>query len=117
MYGGLALDLNRTRIVATKTCISRAIRPIPTAKGISRSSSGIKQFFAVNSAVRTSDQGYVSNAIYFIDANDHVWCLAANLPSSFAAHHICHELEDFYGIEDMDVYGVTTDPSHPGPRS
>ncbi|MBS1716772.1 MAG: hypothetical protein JSS72_03450 [Armatimonadetes bacterium] len=29
---------------------------------------------------------------------------------------ICHELQDFYGLEDLPIYGITTDPAHPGPR-
>ena len=116
MYLGLAWILNTTVIRATPDFVTQKTGPIWLRRQVKFSASGLKQFFAVAAASSNNSQTYAANSVYLIDAHDSVWRLAPGLPSSFAANQICHELEDFYGIEDQPVYGVTTDPTHPGPR-
>jgi hypothetical protein len=116
MYWGVAALLNRTRLEADASGIRRFSGPVWVGRGIKLPAQGVRQFFAVTTPSTVRTHTYSPFAVYLLDANDHVWALAVNLPSSFAAHQISHELDDFYGIEDMPVYGVTTDPAHPGPR-
>ena len=115
IYYGLVVLFNKTRIRADRDRVIRTVGPWPVFRTVSLPALGLRQFFAISNGGSKSST-YFANTIYAIDDQDHVWTLATALPSSFAAHQICHELEDFYRIEDVPVYGVTTDPSHPGPR-
>ena len=117
LYPGLVLLLNRIQVRADRMHVVRTCGPIWCMKRIDISALGIKQFFAVSVPTVRTSQSSSAGTIYVIDAQEHVRTLATSLPSSFAANQICHELEDFYGIEDLPVYGVTTDPAHPGPRT
>jgi len=114
-YIGIALLVNTSELTADKSNVTFTSGPMPQFRSKQVSSVGAKQFFALK-AETASTGHYRANAVYVIDGSDHVHLVVASLPSTFAANQICHELEDFYGIEDMEVYGVTTAPEHPGPR-
>lgn len=116
VYGALHIFLNRTRIRASRSSVERTNGPIPLQRSLALHADGIQQFFALGTTSSKSSS-YSYGSVYAIDRDGLVRLIAKNLPSGFAASQICHELEDFYGIEDMEVYGVTTDPSHPGPRT
>jgi hypothetical protein len=116
IYTGLAYLLNRTTIVADKDQISRTIQPIPWSLPLVLATSGLKQVFASTRSLRKSTSGETTGTLYLLDAEDHAHVLAAQLPSSFAANQIGHELQDFYGLQDLPIYGITIDADHPGPR-
>lgn len=116
IYFGTAYLVNRVQIRADRSRVARLFGPMACSKRFSVPTDGIQQFFAVVSSVDRSSLGMSGGSVYLMDAQGQVHPLARGLPSSFAANQVCHELEDFYGIEDKPVFGVTTDPSHPGPR-
>lgn len=104
-YVALACVFGTTRIEANGTRISSKSRPLPIAKSVRVDAPGVKQFFAMP---RTS-QGLYS--IYVMDANDHAHRLSGSLPSPFAAHQICRELNDYYGLKELPVHGVNHLPA------
>jgi hypothetical protein len=116
IYVGLVSLLNRTAIRADRQRLVCTSGPVPFQKPFRIEARGLKQFFAISVASPKSGT-YRTNTIYVMDADDRAWPITAGLPSLIAAHQICHALDDFYGLEDLPVYGVTTDPSHPGPRA
>ena len=109
---GLANILNKTSIVASQKTLLMRISPIPWSKSVSVSGHGIQQFF-----VKSVTGKSVYRSIYVMDVEGHCFHLAFRMPSEFAAHQICHELQDFYGLEDLPVYGQNTQPHQPGPRT
>lgn len=109
---GLANLLNKTSIVATRENISMSVSPIPLAKTVVKSSLGVQQFF-----VRPSKTGKFSGWLYMMDKKSECSLISYRMSSSFAAFQICHELQDFYGLEDLPVYGQNTQPHQPGPRT
>ncbi len=115
-YYGLAGTLGRTQLRADQSTISRWTGPLPWSRRVTYPAQGVKQFFAQGRTYNSTTGSSSYGSVYLIDAQDHAHLVATGLPSSFAANQVCHVLEDFYGIEDMPVYGVTTDPTHPGPR-
>jgi len=116
LYYGLSALLNSTRISADRSRVTRWAGPLWTGRSVAFDVQGIQQFFSTGAVLSRNSGTYSLGTIYLIDGEGHVHPLASGLPSSFAANQIAHELEDYYGIEDMPVYGVTTDPAHPGPR-
>jgi hypothetical protein len=74
---------------------------------------GIQQFFT---SADTSGSGSYYG-LYLIDGDSHYVRLASIFPSGFARHQVCHELQDWYGLEDLPVFGHTSLPHQPGPRS
>ncbi|HLK14636.1 MAG TPA: hypothetical protein VKT78_07500 [Fimbriimonadaceae bacterium] len=114
VYGGLAFVLNRTIVVADREQIRATSGPIPAALSRHFDTKGVTQFFVRRPG---SSQGQSSiGSVYMLDAEHVAHHLLVNLPSTFAASQVVHELQDFYGLEDLEIYGVTTDPEHPGPR-
>lgn len=60
---------------------------------------GAKQFF-----VRKSHSGrYVS--LYFLDHDCNCYTITGKFGSPLSADHVCRELQTFYGLEDIPVFG------------
>lgn len=116
VYSGLYHLVNRIQLIVTAQNVVRTGGPLPPNRSQELAAPDVVQFFAMQVSSARNSGSYSFNCVYALDRDHQVWLVAKNLPSGFAASQICHELEDFYGIEDMEVYGVTTDPSHPGPR-
>jgi hypothetical protein len=113
-YFAAGYALNICEVRANRQSIRFKCGPIPWFRSKSFEAPGISQFFA-KEAVRSASMP-LSNAVYFIDGDGTADLLCAHLPSTFAMHQVVHELLDFYGLEDLDVYGETHLPSHPGIR-
>jgi hypothetical protein len=109
---GLSNLLNQTSIVATRESLFMRTSPIPLKKVVSVSGQRLQQFF-----VRSMPGKAAYRSVYVMDGDSHCLRLASRMPSEFAAHQICHELQDFYGLEDLPVFGQNTLPYQPGPRS
>jgi len=116
LYFGLCMALNKTTIVATRTGVKRHIGPLFVRKDLTIEASLLKQFFVSRYQSSTQTNSSYAPAIYVMDSDQHVHLFASGLPSPFASYQVQHELQDYYGLEDLPVYGVTTDPAHPGPR-
>ncbi len=114
-YCAAAYALNICEIRADRTCITYSSGPFRWFRPKSFDAIGLGQFFAKES-VRGSSV-LITNAVYLIDAQGHAELLCGYLPSTFAMHQTVHELLDFYGLEDMEVYGETHLPNHPGIRT
>ena len=113
-FVGVAITniFNRTEIVATKDAIECHAHPFTLSKRNQFAMDGVQQFF-----VRPSKTGNFSGWLYVMDKNSECTLLTYRMPSTFAAFQICHELQDFYGLEDLPVYGQNTQPHQPGPRN
>lgn len=112
-YGAVHL-MNRTTIVASPTSVDVTSGPLPASKSKHISGVGLKQFFVL--PVNGKRGTIVFNRVYWVSPDDVVQPMLTNL-NPFAAMQVRHELQDFYGLEDLEIYGVTTDPDHPGPRA
>ena len=108
---GLANLLNRTVMKATRETLSMTVRPIPVFRRKSISGEGLQQFF-----VRSVTGKAISRSIFVMDSQSHCIRFVSRMPSEFATYQICHELQDFYGLEDLAVYGQNTLPHQPSPR-
>lgn len=101
IYTGLAALFNRTRIEVTRSQLKCQVQPLRTTRPLTLPMKGVKQFFAAKSA----PSGQTS--IYVMDAFDHVHTLSKLAPSTFAASQICHELNTYFGLEELPVHGIT----------
>ncbi len=115
IYLGLASMLNKTTINADRDGIACVSGPLLWHRTVKLKAAGILQFF-VPVRISASSSSSAANVLFVMDAGHVVHKISGTLPNQFAAHHVRHELQDFYGLEDMDVYGVTTSAEHPGPR-
>jgi hypothetical protein len=110
---GLTSALNKTMIQADKERLLVRVGPIRWIKPKELKAGAIQQFFVGG---HSSGQPSISKSLYLLDQESHYVLLTSTFPSSFAAHQICHELLDWYGLEDLPVYGESSLPHNPGPR-
>ena len=108
----LSCFLNRTKIHADRERLVVKTSPFPWFKRVVIASEGITQFFVVQ-ARRNSRKHWT---LYCLGPNSNYFSIGQYFPSEFAAYQICHELQDFYGLEDLPVYGQTNLPHQSGPR-
>ena len=112
MLLGLTIVLNKTMIHADHERFIVRVGPFPWIKAKIVSAKGIQQFFSGVDA--SSSSGYYG--LYLIDGDSHYVRIGSVFPSGFARHQVCHELQDWYGLEDLPVFGHTDLPHQPGPR-
>jgi hypothetical protein len=110
---GLTMTLNRTIIHADHERFLIRVVPLGWVKSKVVGGKKIKQFFV---GFPQNPQSSASNALFLLDDNQLYMQLSTIFPSGFAAHQICHELQDWYGLEDMPVFGQNTLPHQPGSR-
>jgi hypothetical protein len=110
---GLTYALNKTTIHADHERFLVRVGPFRWLKPKVLKANEIQQFFVGG---HFSGQASTSKSLYLLDNDSHYVLLTSIFPSSFAAHQICHELLDWYGLEDLPVYGESSLPHHPGPR-
>ena len=108
---GLFQIFNKTKILADKIDVTCHSTLLPFLFSKSVPADGILQVF-----VRPPKTKSFFGHLYAMDKNSHCTRLTSGMPSEIAAHQICHELQDFYGLEDLPVFGQNTLPHQPGPR-
>lgn len=104
--------VNKSVVRASKHSMRIHSTLFPWFKPIEFSCEGIIQFFVTQS--KSSNEKVFT--LYCIDASSNFHFLGEHFASEIAAHQVCHELQDFYGLEDLPVYGQNTQPHQPGPR-
>lgn len=116
-YYGLAIIVSRHRIVVTHTEAIYSFGPLPLYAQRRIATQDVIQWYVKDKLISTSHgQSSYGLSIRAIDKSMGAMAFTGLLPSSEAAYWICHELQDFCGLKDMEIYGVTTHPHHPGPR-
>ncbi|MEI7987280.1 MAG: hypothetical protein WCI55_16780 [Armatimonadota bacterium] len=113
ILGALTMMLNKTMIHADHERFLVRVGPLRWKKSKLVPANDIQQFFVSGNS---SGQATVSS-LYLLDANSHTILIASYFPSGFASHQICHELQDWYGLDDLPVYGHNDLPHQPGPRA
>ncbi len=113
IIAGLTSVLNRTMIHADHERFIVRVGPFPWVRPKIVAAKGIQQFFSSTAA--SNSGGFTG--LYLIDGESHYIRLSSIFPSGFAVHQICHELQDWYGLEDLPIFGQNTLPHQPGPRS
>ncbi len=108
----LSCYLNRTKVHCEQERITVQAWPFPWFKTFEVPTKGLKQFFVTQS--RSNSRKHWT--LYFLDADSNYRELGKYFTSEIAAFQMCHELQDFYGLEDLPVYGQNTLPHQPGPR-
>jgi hypothetical protein len=108
---GLVQILNRNVIIANRSQIVILSRPfrVPT---VDIDTVGILQFF-----VRPTMSKSFFGHLYVMNSKSECIRLTSSAPSVAAIYQICHELQDFYELDDLPVYGQNTQPHQPGPRT
>ncbi|MEI8281369.1 MAG: hypothetical protein WCG75_03090 [Armatimonadota bacterium] len=109
----LSCYLNRTKAHCERERITVQTWPFPWFKTFEIPAKGIKQFFVTLS--RSNSRKHWT--LYFLDADSNYRELGKYFTSEIAAFQVCHELQDFYCLEDLPVYGQNTQPHQPGPRA
>lgn len=115
-YIGLAMAMNRYTVVASQSSLSASCGPIPFIRARRYAPCTLVQaYVAVGLQTSQSAMSYTMGIVHVIDkdSNSDPLCSA---PSSNGAFQIVHELQEFYGWDDCEVFGHTTDPRHPGIR-
>ena len=107
LFGGLAIAINKTRIIADhhRVVIRSGPMPMYPSKPKLLHSDGVQQFFCRNISRSSSSSSGYTGGLYMMDREDHAQLILGVFPSPFAASQICHELQDFYHLEDLEVYG------------
>lgn len=108
VYLGLAMILNTNKIVATKGLIVAGSWPLYVGRRSSVPSERVKQFFAMTGTVA---QTALATRVFVLDSNDQVAALSGPLPSHFAANQISRDLNEFFGIDEKPIHGVTSAPT------
>lgn len=114
VYLGLAMILNKSRIIGDHHRLIYTHGPLygyPQRKALHHTD-GVKQFFARSYHSSSSSSTTIHGTIYMLDRDDHAHLILGVFPSHFAAAQIRHELQDFYGLEEIPIYG-----ENPGPAS
>lgn len=109
ILAGIVFAFNRTIVHADHERLTARIVPFSFRKPLILRGTELSQFFIAPCNA--------SLALYVMDAEHFQRILASNFPSSFAAYQVCHELQDWFGLEDLPVFGHTDLPHQPGPRS
>lgn len=107
----LGASINRTRLSTDKKRLLRRTFPVAWPQTAVFEVAGAQQFFLSRGASRR-----VAVELFFMDRNDHAVRIGGEFPSRFAASQVVHELQDYFMLEDKEIFGITSDPSHPGPR-
>ena len=105
--------VNKSVVHGTKETIRIHSSPFRRIKPIEFESEGITQFFVTQSRTNNGKNW----TLYYLDRDSNYHVLGQFFASEVAAYQICHELQDFYGLEDLPVYGQNTQPHQPGPRN
>jgi hypothetical protein len=108
----LSCWLNRTKIRIDRERMIVRTSPFPWFKPVVIDSSSIQQFFIGKSPLGSRK----IQTLFVLREGSDVQAIGHYFPSSFAAYQVCHELQDFYGLDDLPVYGQTSLPHQPGPR-
>jgi hypothetical protein len=112
-YMGFCYRFNTNTVIAKKDMINFAIKPLPYSRSKMFNANIIQQFYVGKDMSGKSISYGVLNCV---DNDGTVHDIAAIFPSSNAAFQVCHELMDFYGLEEKEIYGHTNLPHHPGIR-
>lgn len=106
LYVSVAMIRNRTTLIADKFRLIAKSGPIN--KRILLHTEGVQQFFTHHPGATTTN-GTVAYRVYMMDADSVAHPVWSAFPSTMALHQVCHELQDFYGLEDLPVYGHPRD--------
>lgn len=95
----------RTRIFATPEMVAADTSPIRFRRSFQ--AEGVKQFFVAAPKLVSQEGRSAILKLYMLDKNDHPVVVAGGFLTSFAAYQVRRELQKFYGLEDLPVYGET----------
>ena len=112
ILGACAMWMNKAAITARKDSFVFRSGPFPI-KRVTFDPTGVKQFF-VSRPARAISSSTLGRALSYIDSQDHLRTLTASFPSYHSMNQVAHELQDFYGLEDLPIYGET---AKAGPRN
>ena len=107
--GGLALILNRSTIQANSERLTYLARPIALNRPRTYDMRGVRQFYVPIrlTAEQSSSSSRSGVGLYVILADDTAHLITATFRSKIALYQVQRELQEFYGLEDLPVYGQT----------
>ena len=106
----LVFALNFVTVRAAKSKLEIVNGPLPFCRTREYEAEEIIQFFVCD--VRTNSNHI--DSVKLVDTEHIVRPVTDNHPSKFAALDICHSLQQFYGLEKREIYGITTHQKPPG---
>jgi hypothetical protein len=109
----LSCWFNKTQIHADHERLIVKSLTFPWFKPVVIPAKSIEQFFISRSPFGSRR----SQTLFVLFEDSQSQAIGHYFPSSFAAYHVCHELQDWFDLEDLPVFGHTSLPHQPGPRS
>lgn len=98
IYYGFLQIYNRCRILADRDRLVFTCGPLPCMRNREFAASDLVQFYASGTPVQ----------VFLLDQEHFSHQLVTRLHTQTAAFQLVHELHEFYGFEDVPVYGETT---------
>jgi hypothetical protein len=109
----LSCWFNKTQIRADHERLIVKSQPFSWFKPVVIPANSIEQFFISRSPFGSRS----SQTLFLLFDDSHSLAIGHYFPSNFAAYQVCHELQDWFELEDLPVFGHTSQPHQPGPRS
>lgn len=103
-YLSLVFAKNFVTVKATKSKLEIVNGPLPFCRTREYDAEKIIQFFVCD--VRSNRT--LIDSVKLVDTEHIVRPVTDQHPSKFAALDICHSLQQFYGLEKREIYGLTT---------
>lgn len=100
----LVFALNFVTVRATKSKLEIVNGPLPFSRHRVYDGGEFIQFFVCD--VRANST--IVDSVKLVDIDHIVRPVTDQHPSKFAALDICHSLQQFYGLEKREIYGITT---------
>jgi len=110
-YFGVAYLIGSARMEADHNVLKFSFGPFWVRRAILLPASTFLQFYVVRASTSS-----LSAALYYLDRDEVSHPLTTLLPSQVGAFQICHELTDFYDLQEQEIFGITSAPHHPGIR-
>lgn len=108
LVAGAAFWLNKTSLTATTDILVIETSPVSFRRRQQFEAKKILRFFAYSPSRVTSTKSNDNfTAIFLMDTDQVVHRMVATLPSRFASNQVVHELQIFYCLEDLPIFGVT----------
>ncbi|HEY3781353.1 MAG TPA: hypothetical protein VGL56_09745 [Fimbriimonadaceae bacterium] len=106
LFGVLYLWFDKVTISATSEVIKLKMRPFPFQLDKTYSVAGAKQFFT---RLPRRDIPGISKSILMISVEGYLVTIPARLPTGVAVNQVVGELQNFYGLKKLAVYGFTNE--------
>jgi hypothetical protein len=98
--------LTKGKLIATRDSLTLSFRPFPYGLDRTYDVRGAKQFF--RKRLRGNARIGLGKSIMYMTSDDCLVGVSAHIPTEHGAAQVVRELQEFYGLENLPVYGYTS---------